>query len=57
MLVYDKEGVSYNVPHIIDVKEWISTGLYFDYNPKDTESSNDVEESNDKASSFFNKKK
>ncbi len=34
MKLYDKNGKGYNVPHAIDVKEWIATGKYSEKNPK-----------------------
>lgn len=36
MTLYDKDGKAYEVKHMVDVKEWLSSGLYFDYNPKET---------------------
>lgn len=33
-VVYDKDGVAYNVPHLIDVKGWIDAGYTLD-NPKE----------------------
>lgn len=31
--LYDKNGKPYNVPHAVDVKDWISSGDYFKENP------------------------
>ena len=33
-LLYDKDGISYNVPHAVDVKEWLASGRYFKKSPK-----------------------
>ncbi len=33
MLVYDKSGKEYKVPHAVDRKEWIASGDYFAENP------------------------
>jgi len=33
MILYDKDGKSYNVPHAIDVAEWKKAG-YTELNPK-----------------------
>lgn len=34
MKLYDKNGKAHNVPHAVDVKEWIATGKLFKVNPK-----------------------
>jgi thioredoxin-related protein len=34
MLLYDKNGEEYDVPHVVDQKEWIKTGNFFKEKPK-----------------------
>ena len=34
MVVYDKSGKEFKVPHAVDRKEWLATGNYFVENPK-----------------------
>ena len=34
MTLYDKDGKAYEVKHAIDAKEWLSSGLYFEYSPE-----------------------
>ena len=33
--LYDKAGKGYNIPHAVDVKEWLATGKFFKENPKE----------------------
>jgi len=35
ILLYDKAGKEFKIPHAIDAKEWIATGKFFLDNPKD----------------------
>ena len=34
MTLYDKDGKAYEVKHMVDVKEWLASGLYFEYSPE-----------------------
>ena len=33
-LLYDKDGISYNVPHAVDVKDWLASKEYSLEKPK-----------------------
>lgn len=33
MILYDKNGNEYNIPHAIDAREWVASGEYFFSNP------------------------
>ncbi len=32
-ILYDKNGKSFNVPHTVDVKDWLATGDYSETKP------------------------
>ena len=32
--LYDKSGKEFNVPHAVDVKDWLATGDYSEEKPK-----------------------
>ena len=32
--LYDKNGKEFNVPHAVDVKDWLATGDYSEEKPK-----------------------
>ena len=49
ILLYNKAGKEFKIPHAIDAKEWIATGNYLLENPKDETKSSQTSGGNSQA--------